>query len=291
MWVADKIDAKLYAYDMASRARVSAKEFNTLSGAGNHFPEGIWSDGTTMWVTDRHDNKIYAYDMASKARISAKEFNTLSGAGNNDSRGIASDGTAMWVSDRTDDKIYAYDAQGLVDTNSLSSLSMRVAEIAAAPDFIVSMSPGPSIVAISTTITLRATVGNTGGSSASTTLRWYRSTDRTITTADTLVGSNVLSSLRAGGRSTETISITAPSATNTYYYGACVDLVTNERYTNNNCSSAVSFEAIIPGIHLPTRDFTNLIAAENRAPRGIWSDGTTMWVADTDDDKLYAYNR
>ena len=28
----------------------------------------------------------------------------------------------------------------------------------------------------------------------------------------------------------------------------------------------------------------------NRSPEGLWSDGTTMWVADWFDDKLYAYN-
>ncbi|MBC6401190.1 MAG: hypothetical protein GDA42_09240 [Ekhidna sp.] len=29
---------------------------------------------------------------------------------------------------------------------------------------------------------------------------------------------------------------------------------------------------------------------DNYAPRGTWSDGTTLWVADSDDYKLYAYN-
>ena len=28
----------------------------------------------------------------------------------------------------------------------------------------------------------------------------------------------------------------------------------------------------------------------NTSPKGIWSDGTTMWVSDNDDDRLYAYN-
>ena len=40
----------------------------------------------------------------------------------------------------------------------------------------------------------------------------------------------------------------------------------------------------------PSKDFDTLIAAENIYPRGIWSDGTTMWVADYYDSKLYAYN-
>ena len=37
----------------------------------------------------------------------------------------------------------------------------------------------------------------------------------------------------------------------------------------------------------PTRDLNHLAAAGNDSPQGIWSDGTTMWIAD--DDKLYAY--
>ena len=39
----------------------------------------------------------------------------------------------------------------------------------------------------------------------------------------------------------------------------------------------------------PTRDLNGLTAAGNDNPQGIWSNGTTMWVADDDDDKLYAY--
>ena len=38
-----------------------------------------------------------------------------------------------------------------------------------------------------------------------------------------------------------------------------------------------------------SKDINTLQAAENRAPQGLWSDGTTMWVADGDDKKLYAY--
>ena len=37
-------------------------------------------------------------------------------------------------------------------------------------------------------------------------------------------------------------------------------------------------------------DLDGLRAAGNGNPTGIWSDGTTMWVADERDDKLYAYN-
>ncbi len=37
-------------------------------------------------------------------------------------------------------------------------------------------------------------------------------------------------------------------------------------------------------------DFNTLGAAGNGSPEGIWSDGTTMWVLDGSDEKIYAYN-
>jgi len=88
--------------------------------------------------------------------------------------------------------------------------------------------------------TLSATVRNAGGGqSAATTLRYYRSSDATITTSDTAVGTDAVGGLAASGTSAESISLTAPSSAGTYYYGACVDTVSGETNTSNNCSSAV----------------------------------------------------
>ena len=68
MWVADGDDDKIYAYSMKnSKEREEAKEFNiaAVSDIGiNEFPEGIWSDGTTMWVADGSELKIFAYATA-----------------------------------------------------------------------------------------------------------------------------------------------------------------------------------------------------------------------------------
>ena len=88
--------------------------------------------------------------------------------------------------------------------------------------------------------TLSATVRNQGGStSASTTLRYYRSSDATITTGDTQVGTDQVSGLAASGTSSESISLNAPSSSGTYYYGACVESVSGESDPNNNCSDGV----------------------------------------------------
>ena len=108
MWVADHGNDKVYAYDMATKARVPGKDFDTLKAARNRYPKGIWSDGTTMWVADHGNDKVYAYDMATKARVPDREFNTLITAGNFEPEGIWSDGTTMWVADHGNDKVYAY---------------------------------------------------------------------------------------------------------------------------------------------------------------------------------------
>ena len=88
--------------------------------------------------------------------------------------------------------------------------------------------------------TFTATVHNQGTArSAATTLGYFRSSDATISTADTRVGTDAVSGLSAAGTSVESLSLKAPTNTGTYYYGACVEPVSGESDTGNNCSSAV----------------------------------------------------
>ena len=112
---------------------------------------------------------------------------------------------------------------------------------ATSPDLVVqspavsdsSLNPGQSF-------TLRATVRNSGGArSAATTLRYYRSSDMTISMSDVEVGTDAVRGLSASDTSAESIVLTAPSSAGTYYYGACVDTVAGELDTTNNCSAAV----------------------------------------------------
>ena len=99
-------------------------------------------------------------------------------------------------------------------------------------------SVGPTSVAPGETFTLLVTVQNWGqGQAEATTVRYYRSTDTTITTSDTLEGTAPVSALDFSQGSGESISLTAPATAGTYYYGACVDAVPGEYDTTNNCSS------------------------------------------------------
>ena len=95
--------------------------------------------------------------------------------------------------------------------------------------------------------TLSATVSNAGGgSSAATTLRYYLSADATISASDTPRGTDAVVGLGAGGTSAESISVTAPSTAGRYYYGACVDAVSGESDTTDNCSTSVRVDVEPP---------------------------------------------
>ena len=118
-----------------------------------------------------------------------------------------------------------------------------------APDLVVQeASTNPGTLGPGDQFTLSARVVNQGnGPSDDTRLRYYRSSDRTIDTSDMQVGRSDVGSLAGGGRSPRlSVGLTAPSATGTYYYGACVDQVSAETNVRNNCSSGDAVTVIEP---------------------------------------------
>ena len=137
------------------------------------------------------------------------------------------------------------------ETNTVNNCSAEVAvtvrEPPRRPDLAVSAALSDAALEPGESFTLSATVRNAGGAgAAATTLRYYRSTDTTITTLDTTVGTDAVGALAASGSSAESIGLTAPATAGTYYYGACVDEVADEDSTTNNCSASVKVEVEYP---------------------------------------------
>ena len=125
--------------------------------------------------------------------------------------------------------------------NCLGSVQVDVLESQGHPDLMVLQSVSDSNPAAIAQFTLSATVRNIGdGDAASTTLRFYRSADATITTSDTEVGTDAVAALAASGSSTHSVELTTPTMPGTYYYGACVDPVAEESDTTNNCFSSLA---------------------------------------------------
>ena len=109
-----------------------------------------------------------------------------------------------------------------------------------APDLVVTLAARDGGPVAGARFTLTATVRNSGGAAAAaTTLRYFRSTDATITTTDEEVGTDAVAAIAASGAGTASEEVPAPSTPGTYYYGACVGAVANESDTTNNCSASV----------------------------------------------------
>ena len=151
---------------------------------------------------------------------------------------------------------------GESNTTDNCSRSVKVTVPAPQPDLLVSASVDDSNLNTGDAFTLSATVSNAGDEqSAASTLRYYRSTDSTISSSDTQVGTDAVGALAASGTSAGSISLTAPSTAGTYYYGACVDAVTDESDTTNNCSSTVTIAVEEESTGQPDLRIVGVVAA------------------------------
>ena len=162
------------------------------------------------------------------------------------------------------------------DDSTTKTYTVTVTRISA-PDLVIPFvyTSKTSPWGYSPSFTLGVNVDNQGsGSSGSTTLRYYRSTDSAITSEDAEVGTDAVDDLAASGRSTESIDLTAPSTPGTYYYGACVDAVSDESDATNNCSPAIAWT--VPDV---STDATLSSLTLRRVDFGTFTPGTTSYSA------------
>ncbi len=242
------------------RANLSGSNVEDLVTSGLTSPTGLALDvgGGKIYWTDRGTDKIQ------RANLSGSNVEDLVTSGLNSPNGLALDaagGKIYWTDAETNKVQRAnLDGSGVEDLLTSSDGLVDPSGIAVggtarngsgggggggtspAPDLVVD---APTVSNSSPTagasFTLRATVRNQGnGRSGSTTLRYYRSTDATVSTSDTEVGTDLVSTLSASRTSSESIFLSAPSNAGTYYYGACVESVSDESETGNNCSSTVT---------------------------------------------------
>ncbi|MBC6410875.1 MAG: VCBS repeat-containing protein, partial [Ekhidna sp.] len=262
MWVADFIDAKLYAYTLADGIRNAGKDIDLV--ADNAFPYGLWSDGITLWVADITDEKLYAYTLANGTRDAAKEFPL--DADNTTPYGLWSDGITLWVADNEDAKLYAY-----------------------------TLATGARDAAKDIDLTANNTDSSQGLWSDGTTM-WVADFEDaklyayTLTTGVRDAGKDIdLDADNTGPRGlwSDGTSLWVANDTNDKLYAYAIETTT---------PVPAPAPASVPslGTRLPVRDINALQAAGNENPTGLWSDGTTMWVADPGDfsngnEKLYAY--
>ena len=254
IWVSDGEDKKLYAYKVSDESRDSGKDFDTLDAAENDHPAGIWSDGTTMWVLDTDDLKLYAYNMSDKARNAGLDISLTSD--NAMPIDIWSDGTTMWVTDETenDEKVYAY-----------------------------SIDPPPPADTGTTWSLMRGMESTTADGLAATTDAFW-----VVNVADGKVFAFDRSGTSVTYNSAKDFDL---DSANTEPTGAWSD-GTTLWVTDKNDENIYAY-VLTPGAgetrgdRVESKEFD--LHDDNNDPRGMTSDGTTMWVADTHEKPIFAY--
>jgi subtilisin len=125
----------------------------------------------------------------------------------------------------------------------------------------------PATVATGSSVNLYASVRNMGGTaSPATTLRYLRSNDANITLADSVLCTDAIPALAAGAVSpAQSCIVTAPATAGTYYHGVCVDVVSGENQTANNCSESQALSVV--SSNLPDLVVTQ-VAADAQATLG-----------------------
>lgn len=221
--------------------------YRTPQGAVGQARSGIWASGQAglLWFFDRGNAEVLVkvldgcshngHRWVYVAPVTDLEFNLwVTGPGGR--RWTHSNRQGTTASAKSDTRAFSCADEGAGDDDDGDG-----GDGSSAPDLVVS-SPSASNGSPSAggSFTFRATVRNQGNAnSAATTLRYYRSSNPTINSSDTQVGTDPVGALGASGSSAESIGLRASSSAGTYYYGACVDSVSSESNTGNNCSSAV----------------------------------------------------
>ena len=366
LWVSDSVDAKLYAYTLATGARVAASDITLHTDNAN--PTGIWSDGTMLLVADDTDDKVYAYTLATGVRVAGsditlhadnaaptglwgtsthlyvaensladnvgdrwlvyvydrttgardtdKEFRLLGGNGR--TTGLWSDGTTLWRTDVQFSEVTAYTlATQERDNGKVFRLaSYRTSTLGATAIW----SDGETVwtkenIAGGRLYSYKMLPATTGDTTlASLTVAHgtpaVTATLRPTFTFDTLTYRTAVPNSAAQVTITPTKNNTASTVTFFSSFGDALDdaatatgfqvdvavgtTVVFIKVTSTN-GDALTHTVIVERdsalFHgwTPTKDINGLFDAGSDRASGLTSNGTTMWVGDYTDNKLYAY--
>ena len=315
LWVADG-DGTVYAYDAASN-RVASADFDAPDGIDR--PAGLWSDGRTAWLVGDDGAHLLtaALPEVPRAPGSMPKDRGFAPSGTVGLEGLSLTGIALAFERRR--TVYrATAAPGLSVTTvtatapPLGAVSIEPAD--AAPDadgHQVALADGFNTIRVtvqrgvwSTVYTVLARAGGEPAFVASfepAAVSENESARLTVALADgfTLPDANTVA-LTVGGTANDAdydmaSSLTFPPGTNSAQ--TTVKVIADRRGEEAETIAVTArldgFESARTTLTIAASwappDIDTLRAAGNRHPRGIWSDGDTMWVADIVDDKLYAY--
>ena len=239
--------------DFAWTVELDIEALDELNGE----PTGLWGDGVTLWVTQNGPasaGAVFAYDTASGQRVPEREFGL--DPANISPAGIWSDGTTVWVSDGALDRLLAY---GLRRGERLPDRDIALVE-----------SNGDARGIWSDGITMWVLDGRRARLFA------YDLASGTLLAERVLVGAN----RDPRGIWSDGVSIWVSDGEARHVYAYRLPLLPEA----NRGGATTALE------RARDEDFAELARAGNTSPRGIWSDGAVLYVADSGTDRVYTYN-
>ena len=228
-------------------------------GGGHDTPSGTWSDGATLWVLengDGADDAIYAYDLKTGERVEGREFKL--DEANRAPRGVWSDRTVLWVSDSGRNHLFAHN---LATGERLPERDIAFAE------------------------RNRAARGIWSGEET----MWVLDGGKDSLFAYNLASGELLDEYELASGNGDphgiwsdgvTVWVSDQGAKRLFAYR----LPARPAAPAAEDAERQDLERVID------EEFKELSKASNNNPRGLWSDGGVMYVADESDGKVYTYN-
>ena len=229
------------------------RDIDALDSA-NGSPTGLWSDGETLWIAengDGADDAVYAYDLATGERVEDREF--VLDERNRAPRGVWSDRTTIWVSDSGQDRLFAHD---LATGERLSDRDLVLAGRNADPRGI--WSDGATM--------------------------WVLDGGKDSLFAYNLGSGDLLSEYALDSANGDPHGIWSDGV------GVWVSDHGAKRLFAYRLEAGANGEDELERNRDEEFPNTVLSRASNNSPRGLWSDGDVMYVADESDDRVYSYN-
>ena len=238
------------------------RDIEALDG-GHDTPAGLWSDGATLWVLENGegaDDAVYAYDLKSGERAGDREF-TLADT-NRAPRGIWSDRETVWVSDSGRERLFAHDLE--------SGERLEERDIA-----------------------LAGRNRDARGIWSDTLTMWVLDGGKDSLFAYDLATGEQLAEYELASANGDPHGVWSDGVTfwvsdhgekRLFAYRLPVPDAGEPAEGEDEADEVKALERV------RDEEFDKLSRASNNSPRGIWSDGDVMYVADASDGKVYTYN-
>ena len=227
--------------------------------SGHGTPSGTWSDGATLWVLengDGADDAVYAYDLESGDRVEAREFELHET--NRAPRGFWSDGETAWVSDSGRERLFAHD---LASGTRLEDREVELAD--RNRDARGIWSDGETM--------------------------WVLDGRKNALFAYDLASAALLGEFELASANDDPRGIWSDGVTVWVSDHGAKRLLAYRLPAAPDAPAAGDAEPVALE-RVRDEEFDKLSRASNNSPRGIWSDGAVMYVADASDGKVYSYN-